>query len=186
MLLKWTVLGFLTIAALLNAAVSVLSVQQGVADSLTAISSKTWQATTGVILSLAVEESLNGRFGWVYHPRVAYQYAVDGKKYTGTRISITTYTTEAHEARAISAKYFPGSKVTVYFLSTNPSESSLNVAEPIGLQVFLSVFFTVWFCVSAFLLLRLWRCYKIPYVEFNAELKSQFRNRLTNHSSGTR
>ena len=186
MLLKWTVLGFLTIAALLNAAVSVLTVQHGVADALTAIGSKNWQATTGVIVSSAVEESLIGRFGRVYHPRVAYQYAVDDKIYTGTRISITTPVTEAREAHAISTKYFPGSRVTVYFQSTTPSESSLTVAEPIGLQVFLSVFFTAWFCVSAYLLLKLWRCYKIPYGEFNAELKSQFRNRLTNNSSGTR
>ncbi|MEQ1662301.1 MAG: DUF3592 domain-containing protein [Thiobacillus sp.] len=185
MLLKWTVLGFLTFAALLNVAISVLSVQQAVSDALIAIASKNWQETSGVIVSSAVEESLNGRFGRVFHPRVTYQYTVDGKKYTGTRVSITIPVTEAGEAHAISAKYFPGSSVTVYFQTTSPSESSLSVAEPVGLQVFLSVFFTAWFCLSAYMLFKLSRSYKVPYREFNAELKSQFRNRLSRHSSGT-
>lgn len=85
----------------------------------TAKASASWPTTTGTI---TVSETVKRMFR--PQPRVSYSYAVDGKPYTGRRISFAA-AVPPKETPSVLARYPVGQTVTVQYAPDKPSESVL-------------------------------------------------------------
>jgi hypothetical protein len=61
-----------------------------------------------------------------YAARIAYDYSVEGVRYTGDRVSYGHYDTEDEaDAGEVVARYPPGTAVKVHYMPGNPAESVL-------------------------------------------------------------
>lgn len=78
----------------------------------------------------------------VFRLSVKYRYAVDGKSYTGNRITASdNYQKTRSSANDVLKKYPVGGEVSVYYNPANPGSSVLktgvnkNVSLPLGIAV---------------------------------------------------
>jgi hypothetical protein len=90
----------------------------------TAFASAEWSSTTATITAAdLVERRVRRRL--VYEARLKYDYTVDGKSYTGTRVSISGATGTSLTGEQVVAKYPVGSKPTCYYDPSSPADSVL-------------------------------------------------------------
>jgi hypothetical protein len=102
-----------------------LAVWYGVARFRLSQDCPTWPTTPGTITAQRSERG-GGKGGSRYSVGVAYTYTVDGRQYTGTRVSpADTFTAE--ERDRIVALYRPNSTRNV---SYNPADPTQSVLEP--------------------------------------------------------
>ena len=89
----------------------------------TAKASTSWPTTTGTITT---SETVKQMFR--SQPRVSYDYTVDGKPYTGRRISFAA-AVPPKETPSVLARYPVGQGVTVQYAPDKPSESVLEAGS---------------------------------------------------------
>ncbi len=93
-----------------------------------------WAQTTGKITrsdAIAEERSVVGEALQVVNlPAVRYSYEVDGKPYTGDRISLDDIGDDDPRTTDILQRYRPGTSVTVYYRPDQPENSVLE-CEPV-------------------------------------------------------
>jgi len=105
--------------------------------------SRNWLTTTGTILESRLDEDSDG-----YVPRVAYEYAVDGERYTNDRLYFHTCNSDSERAAGKHLSGYPvGERVNVYYNCRHPSDSVLDRNMPIWLPLFW-LFFTLFFILA--------------------------------------
>ena len=96
-----------------------------VVDSARAVAAARWPTTTGTVASSYVREVHGGRGGTGYIPTVTYTYEVRDASYTGHRIWFTEFSALRDEATMTVGNFPVGSRVTVFFDSSDPRQSVL-------------------------------------------------------------
>jgi hypothetical protein len=93
------------------------------------ISTYSWDEAAGKILSSDVVSKTkheNGRTSTLYSASVRYEYLVDGKSYTGSRIGVVSSSSSFRSwAEKTASRYSEDSNVPVYFNPKEPSSSVL-------------------------------------------------------------
>lgn len=94
---------------------------------------KNWIATTGKVTRSEVRalknREMENRARIRNQPFVSFEFTVQGKRYTGDRISLGEYISEG-DIEATLARYPVGAQVTVYYDPHNPQRSVLERALP--------------------------------------------------------
>jgi len=133
-----------------------------------ATQSRQWQPIKGRIISSEISErrteSEQGS-KFIRSAKVVYQYSVNNKKYTSTRISFWKKT-----YAEISIKRYPaGKRVVVYYDPKNPKVSVLDKGLSIGFYVlaFIMLFFTSLLVIS--LVIYINKKYEYVIIMNNAE-----------------
>jgi len=105
-----------------------MMLMQGVEQLTTAREIERWPTTTGVIVSVEVQEAGGGE-GTRWRPHIAYTYDVDGRVITGTQLTVgkAPAIKDEEEARDYVRRYLPQTRVRVYY---NPDEITESVLEP--------------------------------------------------------
>jgi hypothetical protein len=88
---------------------------------------RSWQQTTGTVVSSTVQVRRTGRSRSEI-PVVVYQYVVHGQTYHGQTVRAGERFFSARlagQARETAARYPSGASVTVYYDPQNPAESAL-------------------------------------------------------------
>lgn len=139
-----------------------------------AIQSNQWQSVKGRIISSEISErrteSEQGS-KFIRSAKVVYQYSVNNKRYTSTRISFWKKT-----YAEISIKRYPaGKRVVVYYAPKNPKESVLDKGLSIGFYVlaFIMLFFASLLVIS--LVIYINRKYEYIIIMENANRPSSCR-----------
>ncbi len=95
-----------------------------------------WPTIPGVILSSRVDEHVSrdsdGDRNTTYKPVVAYQYAIMGQEYTGSRISFGANTFSRRKCEEIIAGYPVGQPVNVHYNPDKPQDAVLETVEKGG------------------------------------------------------
>lgn len=102
--------------------------------------SRAWPATTGTVREASIEERARQRpasrqrsVDYDYEIRLAYDYAVSGQAYRGTRLDAAGNTAPTWPAAvAALAGLAPGQAVTVYYDPADPRRSVLRPGTPHG------------------------------------------------------
>ena len=98
--------------------------------------SERWPAVSGTVLSSTVESKFsqdqrsNSRTSQstTYHPKVTYEYRVDGQKHSSDQLGLSAWgSSNTDHALSVVAKYPVGSSVTVHY---NPEHPAKSVLEP--------------------------------------------------------
>ena len=98
-----------------------------VINSMTALETKKWPTTTGIITVSEITGISK------YTPRISYTYTIDSTVYSSDKIRLTSYTTQGKKqwATKVTDKYPLNSKVTVYY---NPNKVEESLLEP-GIKI---------------------------------------------------
>ncbi len=96
----------------------------------------------------------SGSESTIYHLDIKYEYEVDSKKYTGTRLSFERPSEEHSDWSAKALKYRSGSKVTVHYNPDKPSEAVLELEYATGGAPTPALFGFALVLVGGFLLFR--------------------------------
>jgi hypothetical protein len=95
---------------------------------------KTWRTTSGTITRSEIravkKRDLDNREKVRSAPSIAYEYTVNGKRYSGERISLAEIIPES-DIEAILARYPLGAQVMVYYDPSNPRRAVLERDLPI-------------------------------------------------------
>lgn len=95
--------------------------------------SRDWPSTSGTIESAAVAMRSEGNERKQFAARIRYAYAVDGRSFSGERVSFESGPSANRGlAEAIVARYAPGSNVRVFY---DPLQPERAVLEPGGSPV---------------------------------------------------
>jgi len=88
------------------------------------VASTTWPTTQGTITACDVV-TYRTQGARQFMAKVAYDYAVSGKSYTGDRIRFGAYAGAKEKAEADAAKYAVGTVVPVHYAPAQPQTSTL-------------------------------------------------------------
>jgi hypothetical protein len=98
---------------------------------------RSWQTTSGRVLFSQVERrrssSGSGGTSTSYYPRVVYEYAVNGNRYQGNRVTLGSGIGRGsyrYVQDKLESSYPPGQIVQVYYNPHNPQESALEMRAP--------------------------------------------------------
>ncbi len=101
----------------------------GIFNLRDASASSGWPTADGRVLSSRVERSRgssDSRDSYRYSPAIRYSYSVDGKQYTGDRVSFRDdHYGRREKAQRIVDEYATGSSVPVRFKPDDPSQAVL-------------------------------------------------------------
>ena len=89
-----------------------------------ATATQSWPTANGVITFAEIYESRD-EDGTSYGLNVSYRYAVNDTPYTGTRISLTDYSSSRSYAQGLLEKYNVDTPVTVFYDPADPAKSVL-------------------------------------------------------------
>ena len=124
----------------------------------TRMASSAWPTVGGVIVKSEIETqtstaSSDGKqkSETVQHPKIIYQYQIDGQNYKGTRIS---FSSSSGDARQIVARYPQGQSVQVYYNPDHPQRAVL-VPGGSGFNIVPYIFSTVFIMLGIFSATRL-------------------------------
>jgi len=94
---------------------------------LTALESRSWPRTRGVIVASKLEDDRESGGGGMYRALVSYRFTVDGHEFVGDRACFgdSDRTSWSWAARKIVARYRPGDAVTVHYDPSKPREAVL-------------------------------------------------------------
>ncbi|HEX4534880.1 MAG TPA: DUF3592 domain-containing protein [Rhizomicrobium sp.] len=94
-----------------------------------------WPVTPGTIKTAEIT-TLRGPVehnGFGYVPKISYEFALNGKTYTGNRVGvIPSEGFNQMRVNHIMAQYKPGTAVSVHYDPTNPDQSTLRPAAKGG------------------------------------------------------
>lgn len=112
---------------------------------------RNWPVASGVILNAEVIRISRSGSSPSFKPSVSYKYQVNGKEFTGKRVSNVsrTYGNSA-DAEAVIADYTQSRQVSVYYNPQNPQDSVLKHQSG-GISYFM-LFFGLLLSSSAFVL----------------------------------
>jgi hypothetical protein len=95
-----------------------------------AISTKSWPAASGRVLSAEVKRGTSSKGSAKFIPEITYSYQLEGKEYQSKKYSSTTARGSSIWAKEIVSQYPVNSSLTVFY---NPKNHAEAVLEP-GLQ----------------------------------------------------
>lgn len=98
-----------------------------------------WPEAQGSVLSSTVVTHTGKKGRKTYRAEVAYDYAIDRRRYTGNRVDVSDVTSAKEEAQAVAAEYSVGAPVRVRFNPEEPSKSVLRPGVPGELWVPLGI-----------------------------------------------
>lgn len=111
----------------------------GVNPILQTRDSASWSSTRGQIINSQLVTPRDTTAGLGFKATVEYQYDVEGRQFTGDRISFSdAYSSNEEYHQEIVDKYFPGKRVEVFYNPSNPLESVLE--KRFARQSFLWIF----------------------------------------------
>ncbi len=124
--------GKLLLLALAMFAAGIFLMVWGGSEILDAYKSKSWPTTEGTVTSSYVHKrdrpTSDKNKQPTYHPKISYEYTVEGKRYTCEKIRFADNTSGSRDrARRITDEYFAGKTVTVYY---NPEDPGNAVLKP--------------------------------------------------------
>jgi hypothetical protein len=95
--------------------------------------SRDWPSTSGTVEAARVAMQSEGNERKLFGAQVSYRYEVDGRRYTGERISFESGPSPNRGlAEAIVQRYAPGSTVRVFY---DPARPERAVLEPGGTRL---------------------------------------------------
>jgi len=89
-----------------------------------ALATQSWPTTEGRITSSQIYED-SDEDGTSYGLNVSYDYVVNDQRYTGTRISLTDYSSSYNYATGLAEKYPVDQRVPVFYDPADPAKSVL-------------------------------------------------------------
>ena len=105
--------------------------------------STNWEKTKGVIRKSKFDDSKLHFHRTIYpsdEAYIEYEYSVENKKYSSQNIyNLQKDERSAKDAHKVLQKYYPNKIVTVYYNSTNPNESFLEIDSTLELYIYLTV-----------------------------------------------
>jgi len=126
------------IRRILSAAVIVLGISAlywGHGQVKKTMDARDWPRTRGTVISSAVKVE-RGDSGFMFSPRVRYEYSVAGKTYAAERVSFGDYAdSERSVARRIVDRYHPGQEVVGYYDPEDPTGAVLEPAVVGGIWI---------------------------------------------------
>lgn len=106
-----------------------------------------WPKTRGRILSSAIAEdtmrTATGQVGTGFFPMVTYSYKVNGREYTGERISFGNLSLNYTEAENVKARFIVDEETDVSYNPAAPEESALAPQAKRGLKSLIPGIFLV-------------------------------------------
>lgn len=112
-------------------------------------STRAWPSVPGTVLASYVR--VNRGRGINYTPMVQYAYSVQGKQYTGFRISSVEYGEPESDAEAVITKYPVGKPTLVHYDPANPLTSVLQPGATWFVYLWVAIAWTVTFIGSVVL-----------------------------------
>lgn len=113
--------------------------------------SKSWPTAEGIVTHADINTHLSDGTS-MYAADIKYTYVVDGKTYSGNRIStLDGSSSSASEAKKDIQKYSEGSSVTVYYDPEVPAASLLESGS--GFFTYMITYGPLLFCFIGFLML---------------------------------
>ena len=109
-------------------------------DMIADIGTRNWESADGIVENSYVSTSTGGEGGTTYCLHVDYRYTVDGRTYSGDRISYSADNSCNSWSANSDDDYPEGKKITVYYDPSNPSESVL-LSGLSGIDFFICCFF---------------------------------------------
>lgn len=110
-----------------------------------------WKSVDGKIIKADLKSAANEDFE--YSLDVVYNYMVNGKTYTSSRINIADDTYHWDEAKEELKSFNVGDRVTVYYNPVNPKKAVLN--KDLTIQFFVVVLGALFFALGGYLILSL-------------------------------
>ena len=135
-----TSLGPLIIAPFVFLGVGLLFVILSIRAWRTSRAQATWPSVPGVVRSAAVHRAGFDRERDNYHPRIAYDYTVDGRQFAGEWTGIAGgqgYLTR-RGAEKLAAQFPPGATVPLHYDPADPSRSTLRRGKACCATVFMA------------------------------------------------
>jgi hypothetical protein len=147
-------LNFGTIITLAMTVSATFYVLRSVWHVLTALESRSWPTTQGMVRDSALEEDSRSTINRAYRARVSYRFTVDGQEFAGDRAyfgdSVTT--SWGGPARKIAERYRAGHAVTVHYDPSRPREAVLEPGISVSLVTILA--FEILFLAMAIWMFR--------------------------------
>jgi len=84
-----------------------------------------WRPVAATVATSTVQAVPAGKGATTYRPLVTYQYAVNGRHYASTRVTVLTVSHSYDWAQSMSSRYVPGSTTTAYVNPHDPTRSYL-------------------------------------------------------------
>ena len=109
-------------------------------DMIADIGTRNWEPADGIVENSYVSTSTGGEGGTTYCLHVDYQYTVDGRTYSGDRISYSADNSCNSWSANSDEDYPEGKEITVYYDPSNPSESVI-LPGLSGVDFFICCFF---------------------------------------------
>lgn len=96
-------------------------------ELIQAVASKKWARTDGVVVVSDLQRSRDSDGGYMYRPEISYRYEVNGNEFVASRprFGSSVSVNWSGPAVRITRKYKAGSRVTVFYDPTDPSQSVL-------------------------------------------------------------
>ena len=143
--------------------VGVLFLIIGLVLTLRVKAASNWPTTTGVMLKSEVVERITKQRTsdrrlhtfTAYEPVVEYQYTINGKTFTGKRLSFGLTRLPLEKAQELSSKFPVNAQVPVYYNPRRPKDSRLEVtaagaAPQLVIGVIIGAIGVVWLLVTLF------------------------------------
>jgi len=120
----------------------------GVQEVFNGWKSAKWPTVEGKVTTSSVEaQASTDKRSLTYHAKIVYDYAVDGKRFSGDRVAFGALgTDDPSHAQAIVDRYSQGKSVSVF---DNPDDQQESLLEP-GLKA--GAWFFIWLGVPFFLI----------------------------------
>jgi len=109
-------------------------------DMIADIGTRNWEPADGIVENSYVSTSTGGEGGTTYCLHVDYRYTVDGRTYSGDRISYSADNSCNSWSANSDEDYPEGKEITVYYDPSNPSESVI-LSGLSGVDFFICCFF---------------------------------------------
>ena len=110
--------------------------------SWSAVASASWPTVTGVVTKSEVRAHRSSSGSGNYSPDIAYSYAVDGKKYSATRVCFVPIMGQKATVKRVQT-YKVGSSVDVHHHPSTPSRAVLEAGFSFHFMLGLVMFFSL-------------------------------------------
>jgi hypothetical protein len=83
-----------------------------------------WPRSTGKVIASGTKRAFSHK-SWLYVPHVVYEYSVDGRTYSSSRVTFATQVLTRRRAHRLAHEYFVGADILVYHHPVRHAEAVL-------------------------------------------------------------
>lgn len=114
-------------------AIGVAILTLGVSTLLRSADTANWPTTNGVVINSTYEKQVAGSNnhypdGYIYWPRVTYEYEVSGRTYSSSRISTADWSMSYGAVQQVLSQYTIGTKIKAHYDPNDPNEAVLQTS----------------------------------------------------------